>query len=198
MNNRNQASLVYFIAIILLASLTIGSRIWLIDWPNFKPVLAVAIFLGFLFNPRIALVSILGIMLVSDAIIGFYSLPIMIAVYSAMLLSVALGYQLNRCLATSRSPSTKMFWTSSALVLGSTLFFLVTNSAVCFLTDWYPNSASGLVSSLAAGIPFFKYSLAGDLLFGTGIFSSFFMLQQAGMTKQQMATPIQKQLFSSN
>lgn len=176
--NKKTGFLFSAIAILLLMSLAIGSRFWLVDWPNFKPVFAIAVFLGFYCrNLWAAFIATMGIMLISDAMIGFYAFELMAVVYLAMLPAIAIGYLLANVLNQQLSPWMQALTIGGAFLSGSITFFLTTNSAVCFLTDWYPNSVSGWIAALAAGLPFFKYTLAGDMVFGTFIFSSYFMVQ---------------------
>ena len=49
-------------------------------------------------------------------------------------------------------------------VVSSTLFYLVTNAGV-WLQGYYAPGLSGLVASLAAGLPFYKTMLLGNLVF---------------------------------
>jgi len=60
---------------------------------------------------------------------------------------------------------------AAASVLMSTAFFVLTNGAVWAMGQWYPESWSGLVSCYAAGVPFYRATLIGDLFF-TGVLVS--------------------------
>ena len=53
-------------------------------------------------------------------------------------------------------------------LLGSVLFFLITNGAVWAFGTMYPHSFAGLMQSYLMGIPFFKNTLLGDLFY-TGV-----------------------------
>ena len=171
------------IIVTLLMCLAIGSRFWLADWPNFKPVFAIAIFLGFYCRSMlVALIATMGIMLVSDAIIGFYAFDLMIAVYFSVLPALAIGYFFNRFLTRQQSWLKQTLTMVVGFLLGSISFFLLTNTATCFLTDWYPNSTTGWLSALVAGLPFFKFTVAADFLFGTAIFASYFGLKSYSTT----------------
>ena len=66
----------------LLIVAAVFSRFWLVDWPNFKPVAAVAIFAGFLLGSRwlVWMVPLL-ILFLSDWRIGFYDWGVMVSVY---------------------------------------------------------------------------------------------------------------------
>ena len=57
----------------------------------------------------------------------------------------------------------------------SVIFFLVSNFGVWFSGTMYPKDFGGLVACYAAGIPFFKYTVLGDLFY-TGIFFGAFEL----------------------
>ena len=55
----------------------------------------------------------------------------------------------------------------------SVVFFLVTNFAHWTLYDMYEKSAAGLVHCYAAALPFFRYTLAGDLAFACVLFGGY-------------------------
>lgn len=55
----------------------------------------------------------------------------------------------------------------------SIIFFLVSNFGVWFSTTMYPKTAAGLAACYAAGIPFFKNTVLGDLVYSTALFGLF-------------------------
>lgn len=57
-------------------------------------------------------------------------------------------------------------------LLGSVSFFLVSNLAVWAAWNMYPKSFAGLMTSYAAGVPFFRHGVAGDLLFTSIMFAT--------------------------
>ena len=64
-----------------------------------------------------------------------------------------------------------------AAILSSVLFFIVTNFGV-WLTGggwFYPKTLQGLIECYTLAIPFFRNSLAGDLVY-TGVLFSLFEL----------------------
>ena len=63
-------------------------------------------------------------------------------------------------------------WAESA-VLSSAIFFLATNFAVWQFGGIYPTTGAGLVQCYAAGLPFLKYLLAGDLVWSTILFGAY-------------------------
>jgi hypothetical protein len=113
-------------------------------------------------------------MLVSDLLIGFYSPILMLAVYGSILFACVLGGWLKRLLDDSQSMVARIGSVSIAALVAALIFFVVTNVTVVFASSWYPNDLTGVMQSLVAGIPFFKYTLAGNLLFALGIFSAYF------------------------
>ena len=103
------------------------------------------------------------VMLISDAFIGFHSS--LIAVYGAFLAIVLIGRLI------SSKPT--MLNALGGAVAGSILFFVVTNAAAWWVLPEYTKDFGGLMSSYAAGIPFFRGTFAGDLLFTSVLFGSY-------------------------
>ena len=63
-------------------------------------------------------------------------------------------------------------------LVGSLLFFLVTNFGAWLASPLYPQNAAGLSAALVAGIPFFQNTVAGTLVYSTLLFGSFALLRQ--------------------
>jgi len=124
---------------------------------NFTPVAALAIFGGLYMSKRYAIFVPLLIMFVSDLFLGFYSWPIMLSVY----LSFAFAGLLGIFLRNHKNVQNVLAGT----ILGSLLFFLVTNAAVCFFGTMYAHSWAGLMQSYVVAVPFFRNSLAGDIFY---------------------------------
>lgn len=55
----------------------------------------------------------------------------------------------------------------------SLIFFLVSNFGVWFSSGMYPKDFNGLMACYTAGIPFFKNTIAGDLVYSTALFGIF-------------------------
>lgn len=127
---------------------------------NFTPIGALALFGGLYLPRRIALPLPIGAMLVSDLFIGFYHWQMMLAVYGSFLLMVGIGLLIRQ----KKHLGTLLGGT----LLGSLLFFLITNATVWGFGTMYPHTFDGLLTSYAMGIPFFKYTLLGDLFY-TGV-----------------------------
>jgi len=124
---------------------------------NFTAVGAIAIFGGLYIPRRYAIVGPLLVMFVSDIFIGFYNLPTMIAVYASFILMTVIGLKTRN----KKNIATVIGCT----LLGSVLFYIITNWAVWAFGAMYPHTISGLFSSYYWALPFFKNTLAGDLLY---------------------------------
>ena len=67
----------------------------------------------------------------------------------------------------------------AAALTGSVSFFLISNAAVWACWDMYPHNLAGLMMSYAAGLPFFRNALEGDLLFTAAMFATPVLLHSA-------------------
>ena len=124
---------------------------------NTTPIAALA-FVGSLhFGRKMAFLLPLSVLLVTDIIIGFYSLGIMLSVYASFALIALLSWYLRK---------RKSLLTLGYLVMsGSVSFFLITNAAVWWFSPWYEKSLSGLLYSNELGLPFLRNMLMGDLVY---------------------------------
>ncbi|MFM1875763.1 MAG: hypothetical protein RL266_1500 [Bacteroidota bacterium] len=139
-------------------------RIWGNLPYNFTPISAIALFGGAMFSNRLlGFVLPLSIMIVSDLFIGLHSS--LFAVYAAFIVIVLIGQLLKS------NPS--MLRAFGGALAGSVLFFLITNAAAWWVLPEYTKDLSGLMNSYAAGVPFFRGTLAGDLLFTAVLFGSY-------------------------
>ena len=123
---------------------------------NFAPVAAAAAVAAIYLGRRWAVVVPLLIMIISDGFIGFYNVPIMLAVYGAFVL-IGLGNSI-----TKQKDLTAVFVRS---ILGSVFFFGMTNWAVWQFSFLYQKNLSGLFQSYMMAVPFFRNTLIGDLTF---------------------------------
>ncbi|MBU1126004.1 MAG: DUF6580 family putative transport protein [Patescibacteria group bacterium] len=172
----------YIILAVVLVVFAVAMRL-LPHPPNFTPIAALAIF-GALYLPKKwALILPLAAMLVSDAVIGFYSWKILVAVYASFLVAGGLGI-----LARNHKSGSTIF---IATILGSILFFLITNAAVWAFGTMYTHDFSGLLASYISAAPFFRATLAGDLFYvgllaGTMEFVLNYDRLKAKLTKKQI------------
>ncbi|MCF8258654.1 MAG: hypothetical protein K9J06_13950 [Flavobacteriales bacterium] len=157
MNNRN----IFIISLLLIAA---ALRVSGILPMNFSPVAAIALFGGAMLGNRLAAFAApLVIMLLSDLLIGLHDT--MWAVYLSLVLVVGIGQLLR-----SRPG---MLNAMVGAVAGSVLFFIITNAAVWINGGMYAPGIAGLFESYAAGLPFFRNSLMGDLFFTVALFGTY-------------------------
>jgi hypothetical protein len=57
-------------------------------------------------------------------------------------------------------------------LFGSIAFFLMSNFAVWAAWEMYPKTVAGLITCYAAGVPFFRRAIEGDLLFTAAMFAA--------------------------
>lgn len=153
--------------------------------PNFAPVMALGLFAGCYLGWRRGAIVALAAMLISNAIIGFYSWPIMLSVYGSMAAGGLIGGWLSRNNSLQRI--------ASGALAASLLFYLVTNFAVWAAGTMYPKTIEGLVACYVAAIPFFQNSLLADLSYTAVFFGSYelagpavnhWLRQQFNLSKQ--------------
>lgn len=135
---------------------------------NFTAVGALAIFSGAQFtDKRLALAMPLAAMAISDLFIGNGFDAV---VYSGFIAMVVCGMLISK-----RQNISKFFLGN---IVGAVIFFLITNFALFYPVSMYPHNMSGIVASYVAGFPFLNNMLAGNLIYGTVLFGSFYILQQ--------------------
>lgn len=129
--------------------------------PNFSPIAAIALFGGAqLADKRAAFLIPLAAMFLADLVLGLHALiPI---TYGCFALIVCLGLWLRKKQSAVRIVT--------AALASSFLFFFATNFAVWAASSMYPHSSTGLAECYAAAIPFFRNTLAGDLLYTSVLF----------------------------
>ncbi|TGL60008.1 DUF6580 family putative transport protein [Leptospira jelokensis] len=151
---------------ILMVIATVLSRI-LPHPPNFTPVLAVSLFSGaYLADRRLALVVPILAMFVSDLYLGFHNL--MPVVYGFMIVSVLFGKQIGTSMAKSFGYT----------VVGSVIFFVVTNLAVWATSGMYSLDVAGLSQCFVMALPFFQNSILGDVVYSGILFGSMAFLNR--------------------
>lgn len=169
-------------SLIVLAAL---SR--LVDHPmNFTPMTAILLFSSaYITNKWLKLIFPFATILFTDMVLesvtgfGFHSGSSL--VYLGYALIFAIGYLLLQKVNIGR--------TIVAVVLSSTIFFLLTNFAFFYPESVVPNPAigayphnfSGVVASYQAGMPFFRNMLSGDMIFTSIIFGSYYLIRNFGL-----------------
>ena len=150
--------------------------------PNFSPLEAIALFGGAYFASRAWAVLVpMAAMLLSDVVLaafngGTYSFGSYFAstsfwlVYGCIALSTMLGFGLRGTVGGTRVLGYSL--------LGSLLFFLVTNFGAWLGSSMYPQTGAGLAAAYAAGIPFFKWTVLGTLSYSALLFGGFALLRR--------------------
>lgn len=161
-----------------LLSITLAAALarLLPHWPNFTPVGALALFGGAYFLSRGAALAVpLSAMLISDVILGitrdgavlWRTQPVVYACFTA---TVLIGMLLRNRRTIVTVPA--------AAVTSSVLFFTVTNFGYWYAETLYPHTASGLMASYVAALPFFRNMLLGDLFYSAMLFGCFELAQR--------------------
>jgi hypothetical protein len=150
--------MIYYILILLGILTRILPHAW-----NFTSVAAIALFSGYYIkNKKIAFAVPIAVMLLSDWKIGFYQWQIMASVYASFAVVVLFGVLIK---------NKKWYFAFPTSLVGTIIFFFVTNYAVWQFGTWYPHTFAGLTECIVAGIPFIKNSFAGDLIYTFVLFS---------------------------
>ena len=139
--------------------------------PNFAPVDGLSLFSGARLRSWQAYAVPLILMAITDPILAVvYGVrafgPAQIFIYGSFLISVWIGRRLLR----ANSGISRI---AVASLLASAQFFLISNFAVWLLSSRddavYPLTWAGLLACYAAAIPFFGWTVLGDLVY-TGAF----------------------------
>ncbi len=136
--------------------------------PNFAPIASIALFGGAYFNDRrLAYTLPIIAMFLTDLIIGLHDT--MLAVYVGFLLIVFIGQVMLK--------NVKVKNVVLASLAASVSFFVITNFGMWALGTLYPKTAEGLVACFVAAVPFFHYTVIGDLFFAGVMFGLFELAQ---------------------
>lgn len=132
---------------------------------NFTPIGAVGFLGAYYCKPWwLGMLASLGVMVVSDSVIGFYHLPILVAVYGSFMLYAVLG-RVSRGAYWHHCEGMKYAPVLLFAFLGSFVFFIFTNSAVWLFGTLYPHHLMGWISALVAGVPFYRNMMLGDSMY---------------------------------
>ena len=177
--NLNRKLIVFIVLIVVVSVLY---RISPLRDYGFAPQLAIAMFSGFLFkeNKKWAFFLPLASMFLSDVLYevlynfnlseikGFYGRGQIIN-YSFFILITAIGFLIRK--ANFKNIAT-------ASIAGPTVYFLISNFAVWLGGGGFghPKNMTGLVACMTDGLPFYKNSLVGTLLFSAILFGSYYLI----------------------
>lgn len=131
--------------------------------PNFTPITAAALFGGVYLKKRYAILVPLITMVISDYLLFpkamFHSTTFY--VWGSFIISGLIGLWLGK--------HQKPMLILGASLIASLQFFLITNFGV-WATGMYNRSLSGLFESYLMGLPFYRYTLLGDLFYTVSFF----------------------------
>jgi hypothetical protein len=137
--------------------------------PNLAPVGAIALFGGALLPRKVAWWLPLAIMVASDALIGFYD-----GIWFTWLAFLLVGLW-GMMLRSTTNPRRIAYG-----ALGSSLiFFAVSNFGTWVMGGLYAHTWNGLVECYTMALPFFRNTLAGDLLYSSALFGAYALAEYA-------------------
>ena len=157
----------------LLILMGISTRLVPHPW-NATPLAAIALFGGAILPKRTSLIVPVVIVALSDVLLGLHA-TIPFTWGSIALISLLGWWVRNR-------PNAGRILLGS--IGGSCLFFLITNFGAWLTDPQYVKSLAGLGQAYVAGIPFFRGTLAGDLVYNTALFSAYALASGALRTQQ--------------
>lgn len=169
MNKTTSFRYIFLTAMILVAAVF---RL-LPHWPNFTPIAAIALFGGACFSDkRLAYLIPMVIMILSDAAMefingtGFHNT--LIYVYIGFILTTTIGVMAAKKINVQRIAVSSL--------LSSILFFVITNFGV-WVTDVSAIGLTGLIETYILGIPFFGYTVLGDIFYNAILFGALYYAQ---------------------
>jgi ammonia channel protein AmtB len=127
----------------------------------------------------LALLVPLAAMPLSDLVIGFDDWRMTVVVYAALTLPALIGmlarrYRLSRAVLPS-------------VLASSLIFFVTTKFAVWAFGGLYSPDVTGLMQCYVAGLPFLKYTVAGDLFWAAVLFGGAFLVHRLAARKTSSA-----------
>lgn len=171
---KNKRSLIFFTSILIILATAckyfFGPNL---DWSGFSPVIAIALFAGFIIKEKdMSFLLPLLALFISDALIqllytqdlfpyaGFYSHQL--KNYLILFTATMIGWLLK-----GRSYGSLL----AGAIAAPTLFFLLSNFSVWLTAGEviYTRDFTGIMTSYAAGLPFYKNALMATLVFLPGI-----------------------------
>jgi hypothetical protein len=136
--------------------------------PNFAPVADIGLYAGAYTGRRAGWVVPFAALLLSDLVLGFYHPVSMVANYLAFASCLALG---AGWLAKGRS----LPRVAGAVLASSVTFFAISNFGM-WASGYYPRTWVGLIECYTAALPFFRNTLASDVLYSAALFGGHALL----------------------
>ena len=179
------ANFIIAVVLILFAAL---SR--LIPHPmNFAPITAIALFSGVYLDKKYAFIIPLAALIFSDAIIGFYSY--IYWVYGTFILIALIGLWLKPRVENSKGGK-KVAYILGTTIVSSLIFFIVTNFGVWTSGMFYEMNFKGLMECYTMAIPFFRNSIAGDLVYVTAMFGIYELVTKYTNVRDMEGSKVRK------
>jgi hypothetical protein len=168
MGSQNQ-SRTYAISLTLLSAL--GRLVPHV--PNFTPVGSSCLFAGSRIQGWLAYLLPLAVMIATDPFVGGFTLGSPL-IYASFMLSVWIGRQLLK-------KEVSVVRVGSAALLCSTQFFLISNFGVWLAASrsaapYYAPNVAGLIACYVSAIPYWGYTVAGDLFYSAALFGAYALL----------------------
>ena len=138
--------------------------------PNFAPVAAIGLYAGAYSSRRAGWIVPFAALLLSDLVLGFYHPVAMFFNYLAFATCLLLGSGL---LARGRS-----LGRITGAVLASSLAFFVLSNFGMWASGYYPRTWAGLVECYTAALPFFRNTLASDVVYSAALFGGHALLSR--------------------
>lgn len=136
---------------------------FMVPWPNFTPVIALALFGGVYLPKKQAVLLPVLFYVIADYVIGFHAL--ILYTWGSMAVIALMGTYLK-----NKNSRKNIFGASLAAAL---LYFIVTNFGVWLTYTTYPRTWAGLVECYVAAIPYFRNSLISTVIYTFVLFGSF-------------------------
>lgn len=157
--------------------------------PNVAPITAIALFGGAYINRKwlIFLVPFVALylsdfVLNNTALRSYYPNVEGTVFWSQYMTGTFLAFGLIICIGLVFLKKISALRVISISLVSSILFFLITNFFAWIASPLYPQSFSGLLSSYGAGIPFFRPTILGDLLFTGVLFGAMELFKKSQMS----------------
>ncbi|MHC1776500.1 MAG: DUF6580 family putative transport protein [Lentimicrobium sp.] len=174
--NTNRISMRFAVITAIIASLALSR---LMPHPfNFSPIAALALFGGARYNNRYAayLLPLLAVW-ISDLFLNYAFYGRFVPFYKGAFFT----YFAFAMIVWLGSVALKKFSAGNLLLTSlsaSVIFFIVSNFGVWAFSGMYPPTSAGFLACYAAAIPFFRNTLAGDLVYTFAVFYAFEYAQQ--------------------
>ncbi|HEU5021181.1 MAG TPA: DUF6580 family putative transport protein [Bryobacteraceae bacterium] len=168
MGNQNQ-SRTYAIGLTLLSAL--GRLVPHV--PNVTPLGSSCLFAGSRIGGYLAYLLPLAVMIATDPFVGGYTYGSPL-IYASFMLSVWIGRQMVKKDVTVTR-------VGGAALLCSTQFFIISNFGVWLAASatahpYYAPNMAGLIECYVSAIPYWGYTVAGDLFYSAAIFGLYALL----------------------